>query len=71
MPYFTIRNDEIHHESRYNKSLKFTAYLYGDVSRDDKKCMDILVRANAINLNANQYEVKYFEKAKELVKCIH
>ena len=71
LPYFTIRNDEIHHESRYNKSLKFIVYLYGDVSREDKKCIDILVKANAINLNANQYEVKYFEKAKELVKCIH
>lgn len=71
LPYFTIRNNEIHHESRYDKKLKFSAYFYGNISKEDKICLEKLVKANSINLNANEYEVKYFRNIKELEKCIH
>ena len=58
LPYFTIRNKHIHHASRYDKKLKLTTYFYGDITDNDYKCLDSLVKANSINLNASSYEVK-------------
>ena len=71
MPYFTIRNNEIHHESRYDKKLKLTLYTYGNITKEDKTCLEKLLQANAINLNAENYECKIYKNTKELVKCIH
>ena len=58
LPYFTIRNKHIHHASRYKNKLKLTTYFYGDITDDDKGCLNNLVKANSINLNASDYEVK-------------
>lgn len=71
LPYFTIRNNEIHHATRYNHKLKFRAFLYGDITKNDKIVSNDLVKANSINLNADDYEVNYFKNTKELLKCIH
>ena len=71
LPFFTIRNGEIHHESRYEKQVKLSAYFYGDISAGDRKNLDLLIRANAINLNANSYELKCVSDLKELETCIH
>lgn len=71
LPYFTIRNNEIHHESRYDKELKLSTYFYGDITEEDKKAVSKLVGANAINLNASEYEVNYIDDLKEIEKCIH
>ncbi len=58
LPYFTIRNRNIHHASRYKNQLKLTTYFYGDITDDDKVCLNNLVKANSINLNTSRYEVK-------------
>lgn len=71
LPFFTIRNNEIHHESRYKKKLKFSTYFYGDISRLDKKCLEMMVKANSINLNASGYAVNCIRSLKEIKKCIH
>ena len=57
LPYFTIRDKHIHHASRYDKKLKLTTYFYGDITDNDYKCLDKLVKANSINLNASGYEI--------------
>lgn len=71
LPYFTIRNKEIHHESRYNNNLKLSVYFYGNIAEEDKEIAEKLVKANAINLNVNNYKINYFDNLKELKKCIH
>lgn len=71
LPYFTIRNKEMHHQSRYDRKIKISTYFYGDITKEDKKCLEKLVQANAINLNANDYEVNCLKNIKELEKCIH
>lgn len=71
LPYFTIRNNEIHHASRYAKKMKLSTYFYGNITKEDKKNLENLVKANAINLNASEYEINYFHSIKELEKCIH
>ncbi len=71
LPYFTIRNNEIHHESRYDKKLKLTTYFYGDISEEDKNSIEKLVSANSINLNASEYKINYIKNIKEIEECIH
>lgn len=70
LPYFEIRNNEIHHKSRYDKKIKLSTYFYGNITNNDKKCVDKLVKANAINLNASDYTINYVDNLKEIEKCI-
>lgn len=71
LPHFTIRNNEIHHQSRYDNKIKLSTYFYGNINEDDIKCVDKLVKANLINLNASKYSINYVHNLKELEKCIH
>lgn len=71
LPYFTIRNKEIHHQGRYDKKIKFSAYFYGDISKEDEVCLEKLVKSNAVNLNAEEYQIYLCKDLKELEKCIH
>ena len=61
LPYFTIRDKHIHHVSRYKNKLKLTTYFYGDINNDDIICLNNLVKANSINMNAKSYEVKVID----------
>ena len=61
LPYFTIRDKHIHHASRYDKKIKLITYFYGDITNQDLECLDSLVKANSINLNASSYEVKILD----------
>ena len=61
LPYFTIRNNEIHHASRFKDRIIFNAYFYGSFSNNDKCCLYNLVKANSVNLNALKFSVKYLE----------
>lgn len=71
LPYFTVRNKEIHHQSRYDDKLKLTTYFYGDINDVEKEALNKLVKANAMNLETNSYEVICTKNVKELEKCIH
>ena len=71
LPYFTIRNNEIHHKSRYKNKLKLLSFFYGNITNEDKKVIETLIKANSINLNTNNYEINYIENIKEINKCIH
>jgi len=66
LPYFTIRNNMIHHLSRYDKKLKITALFYGDINELDKENLYNLVKANSINFNASSFDVKYFKEIKNV-----
>ena len=61
LPHFTIREGSIHHMSRYKNKIFLTAYFYGDITDNDKECLYDLVKANSINLNCNDFDVKYIE----------
>lgn len=70
-PRFTIRNNEIHHKSRKNKNIKFSVYFYGNISEKDKEILSKLVKANSINLNTKNYNIKFCKNISEVIKCIH
>ena len=71
LPYFTIRNSEIHHESRYDKKIKLSTYFYGDISEEDKLNIENLVKANSVNLNASCCNINYINNIEEINECIH
>lgn len=70
LPHFEIRNNEIHHKSRYKNKLNLSTYFYGKIDEKDKMCVDKLVKANAINLNVVDFKIKYVGNLKEIEKCI-
>ena len=39
--------------------------------KKDLSAREKLIKANAINLNAKEYELHYLKDKKELIKCIH
>ena len=71
LPYFTIRNKEIHHKSRYDKKLKFTTIFYGNITEPEKNIISKLALANSINLNAKEHEIHCIKNIEEIKKCLH
>lgn len=60
LPYFTIRNKEVHHTLRYNNKFKLSVYIYGeDITDSEKNTMEKLVKANCINFNGSEYSIKF------------
>ena len=62
LPFFEIRNGEMHHGERYHNDLKISAVFYGDITESEKETSRNLVKANAINLNADMGNVIFVEK---------
>ena len=53
LPYFEIRNDEVHHQMRYENRLHLNVHFYGEnMTADEKDIATKLVDANTINLKA-------------------
>ncbi|MGM9881438.1 MAG: flavodoxin family protein [Bacilli bacterium] len=66
-PFFTIRNNEIHHKARTDKKLNFKVFFYGDdISDIDKKTVTKLVLANQKNLNTKDPEIYFINNIKEI-----
>ena len=70
LPFFEIRNGEMHHGERYHNDLKISALFYGNLTEDEKRTAEHLVKANAVNLNAalgKVYFVEGMENAREVL----
>ena len=61
LPFFEIRNGEMHHGERYHNDLTISALFYGDMSEEEKRTAWNLVKANAVNLNAALGKVHFVE----------
>ena len=61
LPFFEIRNGEMHHGERYHNDLTISALFYGDMSEEEKRTAKKLVKANAVNLNAALGKVHFVE----------
>ncbi len=67
LPYFKIRKKEMHHKDRYKQRLEYKMYFYGTlVTQEEKNIAKKLVQAQALNLNAIHYEVKFFENIEDI-----
>jgi multimeric flavodoxin WrbA len=67
LPYFVIRNGEMHHESRYSERLKLTAHFYGeDITPDERNIATKLVAANELNLNLKDHTVHFYDNLQSM-----
>lgn len=66
MPYFTIRNKEIHHKIRIKNKLNFITIFYGDISNKEKQLLERLVNRNALNFNLNKPKIFYFKDEEDV-----
>lgn len=66
-PYFTVRNGEIHHKSRYKKKVSIKVYFYSmDVTKEEMQVAKELVRANGINWNVKSTLTSFVKEPLEL-----
>lgn len=70
LPYFRIVDGEMHHQLRYKHSFKLSVYFYGKCDDDEKNLAKRLVKANAVNLGAENYEVNFYDSVDSLGKVI-
>lgn len=63
-PFFTLRNNEIHHKTRTNKKLNFKVYFYGN--NINKELVTKYINANMYNLNTNKPEIYFYNDYKEI-----
>ncbi|MBQ7000166.1 MAG: flavodoxin family protein [Oscillospiraceae bacterium] len=61
LPFFEIRNGEMHHGERYHNHLKISAVFYGSLTEAEKRTAESLVKANAVNLNAELGKVHFVD----------
>jgi multimeric flavodoxin WrbA len=52
LPYFEIRNKEMHHPKRYNNTINLEIHFYGAISNAERETAKNLVIANGVNLDA-------------------
>ncbi|WP_026476577.1 flavodoxin family protein [Alkaliphilus transvaalensis] len=68
LPFFVIRNDEMHHPERYSNKFKLTVYAYGNsLTEREKATMKSFVKANAINLNCDDYTTTFFQSPQDII----
>ena len=70
LPFFEIRNGEMHHGERYHNNLKVTAVFYGDMTETEKNTARNVVNANAVNLNAKLVEVYFVDKMEDVLGVV-
>ncbi len=71
LPFFEIRNGEMHHKARYQNRIRISTIFYGtDITENEKKTAKRLVEANAMNFNGIVEKVEFvddFEKIREVI----
>lgn len=69
LPFFTIRNNEMHHKSRYKKRFKLSVIAYGkDATQKEKDTLSKIVIANGINFNVIEPSVCFADSIKDIPK---
>lgn len=66
LPYFTIRNHETHHAARHDNRLRLEAHLYGETTERERVTAQNLVRANGVNILAQEANVHFYANENEI-----
>ena len=70
LPFFTIRNGEMHHGERYHNRLTVSSIFYGDMTEDEKQTARNLLKANAVNLNAALGTARFVEREEDILEVL-
>lgn len=69
LPFFEIRNGEMHHTSRYPGRIRMTVLGYGEnVTAEEQRTFQCIAAANARNLNAEKCRVVLAETPEQLAR---
>jgi multimeric flavodoxin WrbA len=67
LPFFEVRNNEAHHPQRKKHQFKMHVHFYGnDITDDEKKTAEKLVKANAVNIVATESEIYFYANSLEI-----
>ena len=67
LPFFEIREGEMHHRKRYDNQFLMRVIFYGsDITEEEKETAKELVKANAANLHGKVKEVLFVESAEKI-----
>ena len=65
LPFFEIKNDQMHHPPRYNQKLKMHYHVYSqegyDVFAEEIETVKKIAEANAVNFSADTVTCEYYE----------
>lgn len=67
LPFFTIREKELHHKLRNEKRLSLKVYFYGNVNDKDKNIARKLVMANKKNFDNSNMDIYFVNKIEDLI----
>ena len=64
LPFFKLKNNEMHHTIRYKRKLFLEVYFYGnDLTELEKNTAEKTVKANCVNLNVKKFNVSFLENS--------
>ena len=67
LPFFEIREGEMHHRKRYDNQFLMRVIFYGsDITEEEKETAKELVKANAVNLHGKVKEVLFVESLEKI-----
>jgi multimeric flavodoxin WrbA len=68
LPFFIVRNNELHHQPRYQNVGKMKVYIYNSngISEADKESLAEITKANGINMNKSDCETIFVNDVNEL-----
>lgn len=67
LPFMVTRNHEMHHPIRYENRFRFTVCFYGaDITEAEKQTANKLVKANAVNFDASETTLYFFDDIRAL-----
>lgn len=71
LPYFVIRNKEIHHKARIKQKLDFITIFYGRINSKEKLLLEKLVNRNALNFNLKKPTILYFKNENDVRRYLN
>lgn len=70
LPFFSIRNGEMHHTPRTSNQPKIIAHFYGDISESEKKTAKQLIPAIGINIVACETAVHFYNTGTDIKEAL-
>ena len=62
LPFFKLKDNEMHHTIRYKRKLFMEVYFYGkNLTELEKNIAEKTVKANCVNLNVKKFNVSFLE----------
>lgn len=69
LPLFTYRSDKrMHHLIRREKKRNMKVYFYGDITKKEQDTAIKMVRANALNLNAESHSTSFYSNPQKVME---